>query len=63
MSFSSGLRGIMSAHITYPKVIADGKPATLSSPFLTGILRHELGFKVCATRIEGAEIHWEVGGA
>lgn len=40
-----GLAGMMSAHITYPKI--DKKPATFSAKWLTTILRDELQFEGC----------------
>eukprot|EP01012_Entosiphon_sulcatum_P019817 TRINITY_DN2477_c0_g1_i1.p1 TRINITY_DN2477_c0_g1~~TRINITY_DN2477_c0_g1_i1.p1 ORF type:complete len:561 (-),score=58.77 TRINITY_DN2477_c0_g1_i1:1158-2840(-) len=39
-----GLSGVMAAHITYPRIFADGKPATLSHFWLTDWLRHKLKF-------------------
>eukprot|EP00667_Euglena_gracilis_P004506 EG_transcript_4527 len=44
-AFRAGMAGLMSAHITYPAVLADDQPATLSHRFLTGILRHDMGFR------------------
>lgn len=52
----AGLQGVMSAHITFPKVesntVASKKdglmvelPATLSSKFLTDVVRHDMEFK------------------
>lgn len=37
--------GIMSAHIHYPAITDDDKPATLSNYFLTQLLRHDMKFK------------------
>ncbi|MDR3311587.1 MAG: glycoside hydrolase family 3 protein [Spirochaetaceae bacterium] len=36
---------IMSGHLTFPNVVNDGAPASLSRPFLTDFLRGELGFQ------------------
>jgi beta-glucosidase-like glycosyl hydrolase len=40
----SGVECIMTAHISFPKIIGDSSPATVSKLFLTDILRGELGF-------------------
>jgi beta-N-acetylhexosaminidase len=41
----SGLAGaVMTAHIVNKKLDPSGKPATLSKPIITGLLRHQLGF-------------------
>lgn len=39
----AGVPAVMSAHVVYSAL--DDPPATLSKPTLTGLLRHELGFK------------------
>jgi len=44
-AIEAGLAAVMSAHVAFPRVKADGKPATLSHLFLTTVLRHDLGFK------------------
>lgn len=36
---------IMTAHVAYPALDPSGRPATLSYPILTELLRHKLGFK------------------
>lgn len=36
---------IMSAHLSFPKILPSGEPASLSKYFLTDILRGELGYK------------------
>ena len=36
---------VMSGHLSFPKIIANGEPASLSHKFLTEILREKLGFK------------------
>lgn len=36
---------IMSGHLSFPQVVKNGEPASLSKSFLTGILRGELGYK------------------
>jgi beta-N-acetylhexosaminidase len=45
---------IMTAHIAAPGVEASGTPATLSRPFITGLLRDELGFDgvICTDCLE-----------
>jgi beta-N-acetylhexosaminidase len=40
----AGADAVMSAHVLAPALDADGVPATLSVPILTGLLRDELGF-------------------
>lgn len=46
--FAAGINaaadGVMTAHVTYPAVVPDNLPATLSPFFLTTVLREELGF-------------------
>lgn len=44
-SITSGVDSIMTAHISYPKIIGDNTPATLSKLFLTDILRKQMKFK------------------
>jgi beta-N-acetylhexosaminidase len=41
----SGVPAIMSGHLSFPRVIPDGKPASLSKTLLTDFLRGELGFQ------------------
>jgi beta-N-acetylhexosaminidase len=41
---SYGIDGVMPAHVVYPALDPDGKPATISRPIQTGLLRDELGF-------------------
>lgn len=36
---------IMSGHLSFPKIIANGEPASLSKTFLTDILRNRLGYE------------------
>lgn len=36
---------IMSGHLSFPKIVKNGEPASLSKSFLTGILRGELGYE------------------
>lgn len=44
-AIAAGMRGMMTAHITVPSVNGGtSRPATLSQPVLTGLLREELGF-------------------
>ena len=40
-----GVESIMTAHISYPNIIHDNSPATLSKLFLTDILRNRMKFK------------------
>ncbi|HEX6444178.1 MAG TPA: glycoside hydrolase family 3 N-terminal domain-containing protein [Streptosporangiales bacterium] len=40
----AGADAVMSAHVPAPALDADGVPATVSAPILTGLLRDELGF-------------------
>jgi beta-N-acetylhexosaminidase len=40
----AGVKSVMSAHIRVPQLTGDG-PATFSRTALTGLLRHELGFR------------------
>jgi beta-N-acetylhexosaminidase len=41
---AAGVDAIMTAHIVVPALDDSGRPATLSEPILTGVLREELGF-------------------
>ncbi len=41
---SAGVRAVMTAHLSLPKIDSTRRPATLSKPLLTGILRDMLGF-------------------
>lgn len=44
-AIAAGMKGVMTAHITVPSVNGGTeRPATLSEPVLTGLLRDELGF-------------------
>ncbi len=44
-AIAAGMSGVMTAHITVPSVNGGtNRPATLSEPVLTGLLREELGF-------------------
>jgi beta-N-acetylhexosaminidase len=40
----SGIPAIMSGHLSFPQIVPDGAPASLSRDLLTGLLREELGF-------------------
>lgn len=42
---TSGIAGIMTAHISVPVMDSSGKPASLSLPVIQNILRQNLGFK------------------
>ncbi|WP_211747100.1 beta-N-acetylhexosaminidase [Paenibacillus sp. Marseille-Q4541] len=44
-AIEEGVDFIMSAHIFFPALESEGKPATLSSSVLTGLLREELGYQ------------------
>jgi beta-N-acetylhexosaminidase len=41
---AAGARAVMTSHIALPKIDPTGRPATLSQPVITGILRTRLGF-------------------
>ncbi|MFC4338028.1 glycoside hydrolase family 3 protein [Salininema proteolyticum] len=41
---SEGIKAVMTAHIQFPALDDTLKPATLSHPILTGLLREELGY-------------------
>ncbi|MEW6723308.1 MAG: glycoside hydrolase family 3 protein [Bacillota bacterium] len=43
-AIGAGLMGVMTAHVTFPALAADGRPATLSPAVLTGLLRERMGF-------------------
>ena len=36
---------VMSGHLSFPQIVENGEPASLSKTFLTGILRQELGYE------------------
>lgn len=44
-AIAQGVDSIMTAHIMVPALDDSGRPATLSHPILTGLLREELGFE------------------
>lgn len=44
-AIDSGVDVIMTAHIVVPALDSSGRPATLSKPILTGLLRQQLGYK------------------
>jgi beta-N-acetylhexosaminidase len=44
-AIKSGVDVVMSAHIVVPALDSSGRPATLSKPILTDVLRKELGYK------------------
>ena len=41
----SGVPAIMTGHISFPKIVPNGEPASLSKSFVTGILRNKLGYE------------------
>ncbi len=41
---AAGARAVMTSHLALPKIDPTGRPATLSSPIITGILRRRLSF-------------------
>ncbi|WP_127573710.1 glycoside hydrolase family 3 N-terminal domain-containing protein [Georgenia faecalis] len=43
-AIEAGADSIMTAHIAVPALDPSGRPATLSEPILTGLLREEMGF-------------------
>lgn len=44
-AIEAGVSLIMTAHVQYPQLDASGKPATLSYPILTELLRNQMGFQ------------------
>ncbi len=44
-AIDGGVKAIMSAHITFPRLTEEGLPTTLSYKCLTEVLRKQLGFK------------------
>lgn len=44
-AIEAGVHAIMSAHIQFPKLSKDSKPATLSKTIMTDLLRSEMGFE------------------
>jgi len=43
-AIAAGVESVMSAHVAYPALDPSGRPATLSRPIATELLRGELGF-------------------
>lgn len=41
----SGVPAIMTGHISFPEIVPNGEPASLSKTFVTKILREKLGYK------------------
>ena len=41
----SGVPAIMTGHISFPKIVPNGEPASLSKTFVTGVLRENLGYE------------------
>ena len=41
----SGVPAIMTGHISFPKIVPNGEPASLSKTFVTGVLREKLGYE------------------
>lgn len=44
-AIEAGVDSVMTAHVAVPALAPPGLPATLAPEILTGLLRHELGFK------------------
>jgi beta-N-acetylhexosaminidase len=44
-AIDAGVESIMTAHIVVPALDGSGRPATLSKPILTGLLRKRMGFE------------------
>jgi beta-N-acetylhexosaminidase len=44
-AFDEGAELVMTAHISYPSLDPSGRPATMSHPILTGLLRERMGFE------------------
>jgi beta-N-acetylhexosaminidase len=66
-AIEEGVAGVMSAHIALPRLEPEGQPATLSNKLLTGVLRHDLGFKglifTDAMTMKGIAAHYAEGEA
>src|SRR5262249_20164643 len=66
-AIDEGVAGVMSAHIALPRIEPGGQPATLSSKVLTGLLRHDMGFKgvvfTDAMTMRGIAAHYSEGDA
>ena len=66
-AIDEGVSGVMSAHIALPRIEPQGQPATLSNRILTGVLRHDLGFKgivfTDAMTMRGIAAHYAEGDA
>ena len=64
---AAGARAVMTAHLALPRIDSTGRPATLSRPILTGILRDMLGFKgIVVTdgmRMQGITDHFSAAEA
>lgn len=43
-AIAAGVDSIMTAHVAYPMLDPEGRPATMSRPIVTGLLRERLGF-------------------
>lgn len=41
---AAGAKAVMTSHLALPRIDPTGRPATLSAPVLTGLLRNDLGF-------------------
>jgi beta-N-acetylhexosaminidase len=63
----AGVKAVMTAHLALPRIDPTGKPATLSRPVLTGILRDQLGFNgiimTDGMRMQGITDHFSSGEA
>ena len=63
----AGARAVMTAHLALPKIDSTGRPATLSRPILTGILRDMLGFEglivTDGMRMQGITDHFSAAEA
>ena len=44
MAVDAGVDAVMTAHVAVPGVLGDDRPATMSSYFMTDVLREEMGF-------------------
>ncbi len=44
-AMAAGAKAVMTAHLAFPKIDTSHRPATLSQPLLTALLRQELGFQ------------------
>jgi beta-N-acetylhexosaminidase len=44
-AIAAGVDSVMVGHMTVPSIDPSGRPASISAPVITGLLKHDLGFK------------------